>query len=99
MAVFYTDKTIRAVVRVLEVDAATGERTPDPDNTQVTIRFRREDGTVLATKTSGAGVTNAGDGYYYADAIPDTVGLYQIEFETGGTIQGRDKDSVSVEQF
>jgi hypothetical protein len=99
MAVFYTDKTIRAVVRVLEVDAATGQRTPDPDNNDVTIRFRREDGTVLDEKTSASGVTNAGEGYYYADAIPDEAGLYQVEYETGGTVQGRDKDSVSVENF
>ena len=65
-----------------------------------TIRFRNPDGTILQELTlANAGVTNHGDGHYYATAVFTQEGLHEIEFETGGATPGREKTNVTVEPF
>jgi|SRR5215207_3728253 len=96
---FWTGGAIRGLVRVQSLDPVSGGKTPEASLPSVTIRFRNPDGTVLAVRTLSDGVVNAGDGYYYATAVPTVEGLHTLEYETGGANPGRDKLQFNVEPF
>jgi hypothetical protein len=98
---FYVGESIRAKVRVMTVDPVSGAKTPYDLVPSMTIRFRNPDGTVLQSSTLGGvpGVTNAGQGYYYATATAAQEGLHTVEYEVGGGDQGREKLRVSVAPF
>lgn len=98
---FYVGETVRARVRVSTLDPITGDPTPDTNVNSLTIRFLTPTGTTLATRTLGAGggVTNAGQGYYYGDAIPTVRGLHTVEYESQSGVQGREKTTFGVVEF
>src|SRR5215217_8544278 len=95
--IYYEGGSARARFRVLSVDAVTEARSPETSLSSVTIRFRNPDGTVLVTKTLADGVVNAGDGYYYATAVPTQEGRHVVECDVGGAIPQRSKVGFTVE--
>jgi hypothetical protein len=96
---FYIGEAVRARIRVMTVDPITEQETPDPAVSSVTIRFKNPDGTVLEENTLGAGVINAGNGYYHATGVPTTEGLNWVQFETGGANPGRSQVNFGVDPF
>ena len=97
--IYYEGAAVRARVRVLGVDPITEARTPVDDLLACTIRFRQPGGSVLAEHTLASGVQNAGNGYYWATAVPTMEGRHQAEFESGGALPARTKVSFTVEPF
>jgi hypothetical protein len=96
---FYSGETARGRVLISNLDPITGNPTPNASVSSLTIRFINPDGTILATRTIGGGVVNAGAGYYYGDAIPVMPGLHTVEFESLSGVQGREKVTFGVKEF
>lgn len=98
---FFIGETAVVVMRVLGVDPVTGEREPVTAAQTCVIRFKDPEGEVLEEKALGSGVTNAGDGYYWASAIPEVEGLHEVEMEVGadGGDQGRERITFAVSPF
>lgn len=103
MAKFYVGKRVRGKVRVTSVDPQTGKHLPEEGATDLTIRFKNPDGSVLSEQVVGSdpGVIEAGNGYYYASAVPEVPGLHTIEFEkgSGDAFDGLEKITFTVQPF
>jgi hypothetical protein len=97
---FYIGETAVVALRAYSVDPVSGDKTPEPAASAVVIRFKNPDGTVLAQHNLASGVTNAGEGWYWASATPEVEGLHEIEMEVGtGINQGRDRITFGVSPF
>lgn len=97
---FYVGETVIRAIRAYSVDPVTTTKTPEPAASAVTIRFKNPDGTVLAERALGSGVTNALNGWYWAQATPTMEGLHKVETEVGtGSQQGRDVVEFAVNPF
>lgn len=96
---FYVGAGVRALTRVLTVDPVSKAKTPEPAVPSITFQFLNPDDTVLATRTLGAGVSNAGNGYYHASATPVEEGLHTVKITAGTDPPGRDIARFTVDPF